>query len=214
MARPTDRGRFILLSWVILVFLEIALVILFVPPERIAQAIQNEKQICLDQLGEDACVTIRETTDAWYRAAIEDSGAKSGWYGYFFTRHDAEDPYLHLDDRGMESLGLRVSQTMFGAIYIVFWRACIAVSWLPWFTFIALAVVADAIVRWKIGHWRFSYRSPIVHHAALTAIILAAAVFLFIVVLPITLTPFWAPAGFAFVLASVWALIANMQKRV
>lgn len=215
MSTPTDRGRALLYGWLILLLLEITLVIVFVPPESIAKSIENEKRICLEQLGEDACVGIRETTDSWYRYVVLDSGMKDGWYNYFFTKHDGEgDPYLYLDDRGVSALGMRVSQTMFGSFYIMFWRACIAVSWLPWFAFIALAVVADAVVKWKIGQFRFSYRSPIIHHAALTSIIFAISTFLFILILPVTLTPFWLPIGASIMLFSIWLLISNMQKRV
>jgi len=208
-----------LMFWVATTFfvavIEIAIITLLVPTERLSSAISKEKQLCVDRLGSDACFEIKKTADSWYRVLALDSGAREATYDFFIGNFEGTQDAIHdFDDRGMHVFSTRFFQNMWGTLYIATWRLSSALSWLPWFLILAVAVVADAAVLRKIEQWRFSHRSALMQYLGMFTIFVVFELFLLVIIMPWAISPLWPPAAYAAVLAAMWVVISNMMKRV
>lgn len=195
--------------------IEIAVITLVVPTERLSEAITKEKQLCVDHLGNDACFEIKKTADAWYRVIALDSGAREATYNFFIGNFEATKDIIHdFDDRGMSVFSTRFFQNMWGTVYIATWRVSSALSWLPWFMILAVAVVVDGAVVRKIEQWKFSHRSALMQYLGMFAIFVVFELFLLVVIMPWAMSPLWPPFAYGVVLFALWVFISNMMKRV
>lgn len=195
--------------------IELSIVLFLVPTERLRSAINQEMQLCLDTLGYTACDEIKQTTDAWYKAAAIDSGARQVTYDFLIGSFESNLAAIpNFDDRGLGVYSTRFFSNLWGTLYIGVWRVSSALIWIPWLAFMAVAVVIDALVLRKIATWRFSHRSSLIHWVGVFSVFIVFQISLIILILPWPLPPIWPPAAYGVVLLAVWMVVRNLMKRV
>lgn len=200
----------------VVVLSEFAIVALIVQPEYMAKVLEAEKGVYMRHLGEAAAKEIRAGADAWFIKSAINTGARQVTYEFVAGRHDrvGTTGLNQMDDRGFGRWAVRLLQTVWGAYYLVLYRAVAITSWVPYFIPLLFAAVVDASTRRAIAKWQFSYRSPLIHFSSLNVLTAVFLGTLAILACPITITPLWVPAAMVLVVFAAWTLVANMTKRV
>lgn len=215
MVNPKGNTIFWLGLTAFVAIIELSVVLFLVPTEKLSSAIAQEKQLCIDTLGFAACNEIKHTADSWYKGAAIDTGARQLTYDFFIGKFESNLATIpNFDDRGLGIYSTRFFTNLWGTIYLGVWRISSALVWAPWFAFMALAVIVDAMVLRKIATWRFSHRSSLLHWVGVFSVFLVVQVSLIILILPWPLPPIWPPIGYAIVLGSMWMVIRNLMKRI
>lgn len=215
MINPKSNLVFWVYATLVIAVIELSFILLLVPTQRVTEAINREKTLCADQLGIPACSQIKSVADRWYHSVAHETGAREATFKFFIGNFEQTNQAINdFDDRGVGMFSERFFRNLWGTLYIATWRLASALTWAPWFAFLAVAVVVDAVVLRKIEMWRFSHRSPLVHWIGLFTIFLVFELALLILILPWALSPLWPPFAYAIVLGSLWLIIRNMLKRI
>jgi hypothetical protein len=210
-----EKGNRSYLTWLAVGTLMLwAVVALVIPPETITKVIDSERHMYARHLGPTAEGVIRGHADRWFTDLAIDSGFRDATYNFMIGRHaEGESKGPKIDDRGLSQYTMRQLQSTWGAVYQAMYRIAGLMSWIPYLIPIVAAMIFDGICQWQIRQWRFSYASQTVHGYSARFMLVILFGCLTIPVLPVSITPWFAPLFIVSASTAGWVMAANMIKR-
>ncbi len=203
-------------STVVLFFLELILFASFIPGDWSRSIAEREGRWLAVAYGPESAAAIQSRATGWYDALFVETGIAPWTYRLVATGPGVES------GQGLESIGESPVWTWLRGRLDVIWgafaqaiqRVVVLFSWWPFLAILLGAALADGWLRRRIRQYAFVYASPLVHHAAVSTLLLlwiGAGLLLFA---PIPIPALAVPAlcGLSALLVDVG--LTNAQKRL
>ena len=195
----------------IFLLLEVALVFLFVPMSTLVNVQHRETQSLSNNLGESTSEYVQKKSDYYYYNLFVSSGVLPVSYDFLIGQWGEDETF---DDRGFAKLVEQRLDVVWVALNLASRRIVTILLWAPYVLPFLMAVIIDGLVEREIRKYRFAFASPAAHKTATIIVVFVVWFFLAIPFLPFSVTPML-PAYFVWAVAlAIWSYAANMQKRM
>jgi hypothetical protein len=203
-------------STVLLFLLEFILFASFIPSDWSRSIAETEAGWLVAAHGPESAKAIQARADGWYQTLFVETGIAPWTYRLVATGPGVES------GQGLEPIGASPAWTWLKGRLDVIWgafaqalqRAVMLFSWWPFLAILLMAAVVDGWLRRRIRQYGFIYASPLVHHAAISMLLVlwvGAGLLLFA---PIPIPALAVPilCGFSALLVDIG--LTNAQKRL
>ena len=164
MADRSRRRSGFGLTWLLVT--ELVVLVLFVPVPRILQAMDIERAMTWNLMGEATSSWIINYSDDLYRSTLIDTGVREAVFNHVIPTREER-----ARSRGLQHLGTgwwfpflekRLTASFLVLRHLVF-RIVSACTWVPFFIAIAIPATMDAMMMWRKRNYEWEYASPMVH---------------------------------------------------
>lgn len=199
------------------VLIQLAVVLVLFPSNRIDEMSTVERQLTHTIMGERYATWAAERTGGWYNSLIVDSGLYGGAHQMLLPTAEQRR-----DSRGMERLGERGwfpyvesrLDAFFTMLYQVMYRLALITAWAPYLLILVIPSVWDGMMLWRARQTGFFFNSPMVHRYSLRGAAFGLWALFVLVLWPTTVNPLIIPALLACIAWSAGNVAAHMPKRL
>lgn len=208
------RRPWLLATW--LLVLEVVVILLLVPGDLVARAIERESVLVEQNLGADARGWIEDKASRWFRSSIVDSGFYAELHHMLIPTEEER-----ARSRGLEGMGRGWFQivesridALMNVIYQFYARMALLTAWVPYMLILFLPAIYDGLMTWRIKRTNFDYASPIVHRYSVRGTVLLLSLLFIAFFAPIALNPVIIPVTMMACCVLIGLAFGNLQKRV
>lgn len=218
MAEEQGIRRFSLtsLTFWLLLFFEIVVVLVFVPGSFIQDQTVIEGRWTKDFLGKAASDEIRQMADLQYETIAGKTHLEQHIRSLFIPSQEQIDKSVGLEDLGHQLWPWfsKCVDNLMDILYLAMRR--LAVAWL-WIPLIVPGLLLAAFNGWKvraIKKQEFGYTSPVLHHFGLKAMKVLYALLVLELVFPMAVPPQLIPTLLLSSCLFLGLSVSNVQKRI
>lgn len=197
----------------LLVLLQLLFLVL-IPLDWVEDGIAREHGWLAASLGAQQADAVATRTRDLYRWLLVDTGVEAASYHHVLPDEvSPDDAFAATGDTWFPFIAGRLD-ILFLNLRQMLGRLCLQLTWLPLLVVLAAGAMLDGHLAWRLRAYGFGFTSPLAQHWAIEGIKLCLVLYLGLLIVPIAVPPWFAPALCFLVTAFVAMLARTLMKRV